>query len=175
MAITDKFRENVANQNVRAIRIMMKNSFLIDPSFKEYHEMKKLAENVTGLYDVDDNMELNHDKSTWTNEYMDTIMVKVVSNFSEEKIKHIQGVVNHLIPETGLNKVNKKQNNRNDSSNPHEQDVSSSDFEKMLIGVIAGAVIGGGIAALIKSNVFLGATIGVVLGVSIVNTTKNAK
>ena len=41
MALTKSFYEAVSEGNVRRIRIMMKNSLLVDPTFREFSEMEK--------------------------------------------------------------------------------------------------------------------------------------
>ena len=41
MALTNAFREAVTEKNVRKIRIMLKDSLLVDPSFKRFQEMER--------------------------------------------------------------------------------------------------------------------------------------
>ena len=62
MALTNAFREAVTEKNVRKIRIMLKDSLLVDPSFKRFQEMERAASLVEGLYDVHDGRELTEDK-----------------------------------------------------------------------------------------------------------------
>ena len=52
MALTNAFFDAVNNGNVRRIRIMMKDSLPVDPTFKELKEMETAAAKVSGLYDV---------------------------------------------------------------------------------------------------------------------------
>ena len=54
MALTRAFYEAVETGNVRRVRIMMKDSLLVDPSFKEFMEMEKVAISMQGLYDSHD-------------------------------------------------------------------------------------------------------------------------
>lgn len=76
----------------------MKNSLLSDPSFAEFAEMERAAASMSGLYDQYDGGELISDKSQWTNSYMDKLMVKLMSNFSPERISHLKEVVRYLVP-----------------------------------------------------------------------------
>ena len=99
MPLGNAFHQAVESNNIRRIRIMMKNSLLVDPSFKEFHEMEKATRGVKGFWDEHDGgKEFITDKSKWNNDYMDKVMVKVVSNFSHERINHLKEVVRYLIP-----------------------------------------------------------------------------
>ena len=98
MAITNAFRDAVNAGNVRSIRIMMKDSLLVDNTFAEFDEMVELSKNVSGLYDEHDGREFEKDKSAWNEEYMAKIMVQVVYNFSHERLNHLKEVVRYLRP-----------------------------------------------------------------------------
>ena len=99
MPLGNAFHQAVESNNIRRIRIMMKNSLLVDPSFKEFHEMEKATRGVKGLWDEHDGgKEFITDKSKWNNDYMAKLMTKVVSNFSHERINHLKEVVRYLIP-----------------------------------------------------------------------------
>ncbi len=98
MALTGAFYEAIQSGNVVRVRIMMKNSLLSDPSFAEFAEMERAAASMAGLYDQYDGGELISDKSQWTNNYMDKLMVKLISNFSPERINHLKEVVRYLVP-----------------------------------------------------------------------------
>ncbi len=98
MSLTGAFYEAIQSGNVVRVRIMMKNSLLSDPSFAEFAEMERAAASMAGLYDQYDGGELISDKSQWTNSYMDKLMVKLISNFSPERISHLKEVVRYLVP-----------------------------------------------------------------------------
>ena len=93
MALTNAFYEAVRTSNIRSIRIMMKDSLLVDPSFAEFSEMEKAAAAVEGLYDVHDNRPFDEDPNHWNDAYMNRIMVQLVTNFSHERINHAKAVV----------------------------------------------------------------------------------
>ena len=54
MAITNAFNKAITEGNIRQIRIMLKDSLLVDPTFERYNEMEKLASTVPGIYDEHD-------------------------------------------------------------------------------------------------------------------------
>lgn len=98
MALTNAFKEAIAEGNVREIRIMLKDSLLVDPTFSRFNEMEKAASEVPGLYDEHDGRKFIEDSTEWTDEYMDKIMVQVVGNFSHERVDHLKSVVRKLRP-----------------------------------------------------------------------------
>lgn len=96
--LRDVFYDAVEFGNVRRVRIMMKNSMLVDPTFQQFHAMEKVAASMSGLYDEYDGKELIEDKSLWDDHYMDKMMVKVINNFSHERLDHLKRIVQHLRP-----------------------------------------------------------------------------
>lgn len=98
MAITNAFINAVEAGNVRAIRIMMKDSLLVDPTFAEFNQMAQYARNMNGLYDNHDGRELKEDEASWNDDYMNKLMVQVVGNFSEQRINRLKDIVRHLRP-----------------------------------------------------------------------------
>lgn len=98
MALTSAFYEAVQSGNVRRVRIMMKDSLLVDPSFAEFTEMEQTAGKMQGLYDGHDGTEFQLDKIKWNDDYMNDLMVQVVWNFSPERLAHLKDVVRYLRP-----------------------------------------------------------------------------
>ena len=98
MALTNAFREAVKTGNVRRIRIMMKDSLLTDPTFQHLKEMEQAASSIQGLYDPHDGKEFEQNVQKWNDDYMNRQMVRVVSNFSHERIAHLKEVVRYLRP-----------------------------------------------------------------------------
>ena len=77
---------------------MMKDSLLVDPTFEQFHDMEKIASSMDGLYDEHDGEELTKDRNQWDVDYMNRVMVSVVSNFSHERLDHLKEVVRYLRP-----------------------------------------------------------------------------
>ena len=100
MTITQEFREAVNDKDTRMVRIMLKNSLVVDPTFAEFNQMNALAEaNIDVLYDEHDGEVLESDTTTWTKDYMDEQMVQVVYNFSKERINLLKSICSHLYKE----------------------------------------------------------------------------
>ena len=126
MAVTDNFKQAVINKEIRRVRIMMKDSLLVDPSFTDLSVMKKIAKDVIGLYDEHDGAELDYDKSNWSEDYMNMLMVEVVGNFSHERIDHLKQLVSFLFPYEDKKPINKEveKSNINKSNNAQNEHTS---------------------------------------------------
>ena len=91
MTITNAFRDAVENGNVIGIRIMLKDSLLVDLSFNEFEEMERIAlSDVCNLYDKHDGCDLLLNETMWDDNYMNGLMVDVVDNFSRERVAHLK-------------------------------------------------------------------------------------
>jgi hypothetical protein len=93
MAVTQEFRQALKDKDVRLIRIMLEDNLVVDPTFTEFNELLALAEaELEGLYDEHDDEALNYDRTAWTKDYMDDQMVKVVYNFSKERLELLKSI-----------------------------------------------------------------------------------
>ena len=180
MAITDAFRNAVSVGDVRGIRIMMKDSLLVDLSFNEFDEMSSLAQNISGLYDTHNGRGINEDKTTWDDDYMNTLRVDVIYNFSKERLDHLKKVVRHLRPfpvqpQQSASASRPKprqmpptaatQPRRNNYQEQKHQDkksgrITSYRSAKIATGAVAGGVVGGAVAGVASVPVLAGVTVG---------------
>ena len=168
MALTKAFFEAVDTMDIRGVRIMMKDSLLVDLTFKDFEDMQHNASKMEGLYDEYDGKELIWDKNLWNDDYMNILMVKVLSNFSHERLDHLKEVVKFLRPaeKYAPKKVvsNKAEcENKNSYQEEKRRCQENGDYLGAKIG--AGAAIGavaGGVVAVIAST----STIGVVGGIA---------
>lgn len=120
MIITEEFRKAVNNNNTRMVRIMLKDSLVVDPTFKQFNEMISIAEkNIIDLYDEHDGETLKYEVNSWTKDYMDEQMVQVVYNFSKKRITLLKSICGNLYKErakkierdvrsSGVKQVNRK-------------------------------------------------------------------
>ena len=189
MALTNTFYEAVKTGDVLSVRIMMKNSLLVDPTFEEFHAMEKAASAMAGLYDEYDGKELVEDRTLWNDEYMNRMMVKVLSNFSHERIDHLKEVVRYLRPVTKSVASPKVQTSYHDYNSTHQGSYEEEkrccqehgDYlgEKIGAGAVVGAAAGGVIASVagasvagVIGGVVAGAVVGGVATTLIVNGGK---
>lgn len=92
------FRESVTNGDVRGLRIMIEDSLLVDGTFKQANEMLKLAKDVDGLYQQHDLRAFEIDSSKWNDAYLAKEMVRLINNFSRERLDHVKEIVRKLHP-----------------------------------------------------------------------------
>lgn len=184
MALTNAFKETVSSKNVRRVRIMMKDSMLNDPTFSEFNAMKNKVQDLAGLYDPHDGRNLNYDKTTWTDSYMDELMVQIVGNFSHERIEHLQYVVQYLRPTAVDSRVSKREST-NDQANTQridhqnwrylKQEISNDRVIKIIGGAIIGGAAGGTIAAAATASIVGGVAIGAVSGFIAITVITNGE
>jgi len=189
MALTNAFYEAVQSGNVRRVRIMMQDSLLVDPTFTEFNAMEKAASSMVGLYDEHDGKDLIEDRNMWNDDYMDKVMVKVLSNFSHERIDHLKEVVRYLRPVAKTVAPKKEQ-----TSNQTCTTTKKGSYEeekrrcqergdylgaKIGAGAVVGAAVGGVIASVagasvagVIGGVVAGAVVGGVTTTLIVNEGK---
>lgn len=146
MALTNAFYEAVQSGNVRRVRIMMQDSLLLDPTFTEFHAMEKAASSMVGLYDAHDGDELLEDRSLWNDEYMDKVMVEVLSNFSHERIDHLKEVVHYLRPVQETATPQKEQPSQQPRRTTHESSYQEEKRRCQENGDYLGAKYGAGAA-----------------------------
>lgn len=183
MSLTNTFKEAVKSGNIQRIRIMMKNSLLVDPTFREFKEMENAAASVKGLYDIHDGKEFEMNKQNWNDNYMNKQMVQVVNNFSHERINHIKDIVHYLRPvdkniQYNNQKINQNSINTKTSISYTEQkyrDQQSGRYlrSKFATGAVAGAVVGGVVASAVGATVVTGAVAGAVVGGVAVSIVSN--
>ena len=95
--MSQEFQTALDYKDIMIVRIMLKDSLVVDPTFTEFGEMLRLAEqSLDSLYDEHDGEELINHSSQWNKDYMDIQMVKVIRNFSRERIELIKNICAHL-------------------------------------------------------------------------------
>lgn len=108
MAITNEFTEAVQSGKMMRVRIMLKDSLLVDPTAAQFDEMERYAtEKMGNIYTEHDGEVLNFDVSSWNEDYLNQQMVIVVNCFSKERIDLLKGMVRLLYKEKA-NKIRNK-------------------------------------------------------------------
>lgn len=184
MALTNAFYEAVSSGSIRRVRIMMKDSLLVDPTFTEFNEMQKEASKLNGLYDKYDGRPFNENRETWNDSYMNKLMVQVVGNFSHERIEHLKKVVRYLRPvskkvtethssniKNNRNYIPKKENKLSYKEQKRIDQKSGNYRPQMVIrGGIVGAATGAIVVSAVKltAEITLSATVGTIIGATVI-------
>jgi len=184
MALTNAFFDAVNTGNIRRVRIMMKDSLLIDPSFEGFSEMEKAACKMDGLYDEHDGREFITDQSVWDDDYMNKLMVQVVSNFSHERINHLKEVVCFLRPVAkSVKQEYSAEHQKSIYTEPTRTSYQEQKYRdqqngnyigaKIAAGAVAGAVVGGMVATAVGFTVIGGSVVGALVGGATVSIAVN--
>lgn len=96
--ITSEFKTAVAEKNLLRTRIMLKDSFVIDPTFMQLNELLSYAKiNLPDLLVAYDGGYLEEDSSKWSSETMNMELIQLVTNFSDIRINHLKRVVSKVL------------------------------------------------------------------------------
>ena len=96
MALTREFIEAVTQGNLLRVRIMLKDSLLVDTSFGQFNEMSRYAESrLKNLWISDEEDDEEFSQST---EELNNILVGLVNNFSKRRVTHLKGLIRKIYP-----------------------------------------------------------------------------
>ena len=125
MAITNEFMEAVQSGKMMRVRIMLKDSLLVDPTAAQFDEMERYAnEKLGNIYMDHDGEVLNFDVSFWNEDYLNQQMVAVVNCFSKERIDLLKGMVHFLYKEKA-NKIRSEANSTHTQSHVNRKQVGA--------------------------------------------------
>lgn len=165
MATTKDFMDAVKSGKVMRVRIMLKDSLLVDPTAAQFDEMEQYAESqMIGIYMEHDGENLDFAVTSWNENYLNQQMVIIVNNFSKERIDLLKSMVRYLYKE----KVNKIRAEKDSVQ-------TSSDFSRKQIGTgvtVAGASLA--VAGICTSHTVLtiGGVVVALAGVALIISDK---
>ena len=164
MALTRDFMDAVNSKNRLRVRIMLKDSMVVDPTLEQYDERIKYASaHMPDLFDPHDGEELDYDVSAWSKEYLSQEMVTLVGNFSHERLDLLKKMVRHIYKDD-VERIQQKRNDQRtaaQSSGPARKQVGAG------VAVVGAALAVAGICtshtALIVGGVVVAAAGAVVI------------
>lgn len=94
MALSADFMKAVDSHDILMARIMLKDSMLVDLTLNQFKERLAYAESkMSDLYDEHDGEPFSNNIAEWNKDMLDEQMVKVVTNFSKERVAFLQKLV----------------------------------------------------------------------------------
>ena len=97
MAVTAEFKEAVLKKNLLRVRIMLKDSLLVDTSFKQFDEMIKYAESkLESTIWIDD--QEDDDIFSQSPEELNNILAGLVNHFSKRRVRCLKGMIRRKYP-----------------------------------------------------------------------------
>lgn len=134
--VSPEFKAAVADKNLLRTRIMLKDSFILDPTFAQLSEMLSYARaNLPDLMVTYDGDYLEEDSSKWTSETMNEELVQLVTNFSDIRIIHLKKVVSKVLAKEA-EAIKRKRLVQNAQNNRAAQSLSSAPTRQTFNGVI---------------------------------------
>ena len=150
MSLDKEFLDAVNENDTLMVRIMIKDSMVYDPTFTTMKEMLSVAESsLSDLYDAHDGEAFITDKNQWTKSYMDDQMVKLVNNFSRERIQLLKNIcATRYSSKADAIKRDKETETRRKCGIPHQKQVG--------IGVTAGGVALAAAGIIVSKPILIG-------------------
>ena len=109
--VSQEFKIAVSEKNLLRTRIMIKDSFVIDPTFDQLEEMLSYVRTrLPDLFVPFDGGEFEDDPEKWTVNVMNTELVQLVTNFSEKRLGHLKKVVAKVLEAEAMKMRRKKTN-----------------------------------------------------------------
>lgn len=106
--VSQEFKASVADKNLLRTRIMLKDSFVVDPTLAQFDEMLSYASgHLPDLFIPFDGECLENDIAKWNRDVMNEELVRLVTNFSEIRINHLKKVVSKVL-EPEIAKIRRK-------------------------------------------------------------------
>lgn len=96
--LSPEFNSAIKNGNLLRVRIMLKDSLIVDPTFVQFNEMFAYARQALPTLLVPfDNSDLENDRSKWDKDLMNMELVEIINNFSEARIDHLKKVISIVL------------------------------------------------------------------------------
>lgn len=94
MALTPEFRTAVRNNNLLRVRIMLKDSLLVDRSFAQFKEMRQYAEHSGVNFWMEKTEELEmKPEELWNITLMNLELTKLVNDFTKEHLDYCRKII----------------------------------------------------------------------------------
>lgn len=111
MEVSTEFRNAIKNNNIRLVRIMLKDRIMIDPTFDTFDKLFKYANEhlKIPLCEKYNGKSFINNKAYWNKKYFNEQIVELLYNFSIERIEHIKDICK-IIYANEIDKIRKKRN-----------------------------------------------------------------
>lgn len=143
MVLTSEFIDAVSSRNLLRVRIMLKDSLLVDKQFNLFREMRTYAENK-GLniwMDKTEDIEIA-DKAEWNLDLMNLELTRLVNDFTKERIEYCQKLIKKVygITSRPVQNYNQQTSAQTRPVQPHSQEPCRTnrkpkDYDTILKGI----------------------------------------
>lgn len=96
--LSPEFIAAIKSGTLLRVRIMLKDSMIVDPTFAQFNEMLAHARReIPNLLAPHDGEILENDRTKWNTDLMNTELVEIVNNFSDVRIDHLKKVISVVL------------------------------------------------------------------------------
>ena len=96
--ISPEFKAAINENSLLRTRIMLKDSLVLDPTFIQLDEMLAYArKRLPDLFVSFDGESLENNETKWDKTVMNEELVWLVTNFSEERLRHLRKVISKVL------------------------------------------------------------------------------
>lgn len=146
MALTPEFRTAVENNNLLRVRIMLKDSLLVDKSFAQFKEMRQYAEcsGVNFWMEKTEELEMKPEE-LWNITLMNLELTKLVNDFTKEHLDYCRKIIkkvygsdspaNQAHSEGRATSIKAGSNDANRGRIPASQNSNDKYYKEILNGV----------------------------------------
>lgn len=96
--VTAEFYKAVRDRDVLMVRIMLKDSLLVDSSFNQFNSMVHHAEDSGLNLWISDEDDETFDSDANANEDLNVLLVQLVNCFSKKRVNYIKGIISKKYP-----------------------------------------------------------------------------
>lgn len=134
MDVSSEFAQAVRDENKLRVRIMLKDSLLIDKSFRLFDEMQAyaMAQGVSPWVDAD--IPLEESEKPWTEDTMNYELTALVNDFTKEHVNYIKQIITDLYNVSSVNKQTQRANSPQPSSPQTKQSTKRIDNKTSQVG-----------------------------------------
>lgn len=122
MALTPEFISAVSAENLLRVRIMLKDSLLVDKSFFQFKEMRTYAEERGVDFWMGKKEELEiAPKTDWNRELMNLELTRLVNDFTKERLVYCQRIIEKVYGISSYSTQSHIQQSASPSARPVQQ------------------------------------------------------
>lgn len=107
MAVSTDYLQAVKAKNKLKIRLMMKNSLVLDPTFNSFWEMERIArEQGIDVWEQQSEFGFERKPKPWNRADMDYEITAIVDDFTKEHMKYLMEIIKEVIGKGTASKIN---------------------------------------------------------------------
>lgn len=133
MSVTKEFMQAIEDRNILRIRLMMKNSLLLDTTFNDFRKMENIARNHgIDIWQRTSQSTLPKRKKQWSLDDMNYELTSIVKDFTKEHMQYLMEIIDELYNNTTKPLVENSNKPRPQSKNLNIMNGNKSRFEKLV-------------------------------------------